>query len=400
MKEIKASFSIILSLLLLVFSLNCLFFFIENCYGAAEDMYVTVAGAGGKSGVNWDDAMDWSAFKTDFEANAETGDRYFLAGGNYTLGSNLTDTGAGSASEPIEMIGVKSGTTAEPPTQSDWAYGTDRPYFDIQSYKVDLDGQHKLIRNFRMSDEGAAAYVGMAIGRGSMGVNVKVETVRASSEGAIQMERESTCINCEAVNTGGAAFLVRADTFVVNSYAHDSATCYALWGANAVKTVINSVADTCTIGFSVDVSSYDQNLIIGNTIYNSTTGISLGTIATSGEEGYAAIYSNLIDNCTTGITVSNEAGLVLLDYNMFSNNTTDHTADYIHPGVNVVFADVTMTDPANKDFTLPDSSSAEDAGMQLSTDIGVVGDYNVNIGVDQTDTQSGGAATTSYGFSN
>ena len=91
------------------------------CFGAATDMYVTTTGAGAKTGGTWADAFDLAAFEIDAEANAEAGDRYFFEAGTYTLTQNIAwNLQAGTGPLPIEVIGVKSGTTAEPSTTSDW----------------------------------------------------------------------------------------------------------------------------------------------------------------------------------------------------------------------------------------------------------------------------------------
>ena len=67
-------------------------------------------------------------------------------------------------------------------------------------------------------------------------------------------------------------------------------------------------------------------------------------------------------------------------------------------GLNSVDSDITLTDPGNGDFTLPDSSAAEGVGLMTSPNTGLKAgvDNNWNIGVDQTDTQAGGGGATGY----
>jgi len=101
----------------------------SNVLCAPSDMYVTTTGAGDTSGDSWANAMDWDAFEADVDGACEPGDRYFVMEGYYSNDGALSDYTGGTAQNPIEIIGVKSGTTAEPPTSADWAYGTARPYF-------------------------------------------------------------------------------------------------------------------------------------------------------------------------------------------------------------------------------------------------------------------------------
>ena len=89
---------------------------------AAATMYVTAAGAGGTDGTDWANAMNLAAWSSDAISSAEAGDIYYVQGGQtYTLAANWIAANDGLVTSPITIIGVNSGTSAEPPTFSDWA---------------------------------------------------------------------------------------------------------------------------------------------------------------------------------------------------------------------------------------------------------------------------------------
>ena len=89
---------------------------------AAATMYATVAGAGDKSGDTWAKAMDLAAWQADALNNSESGDIYYVAGGTYALAGGFDcNARIATAAAPISIIGVKSGTTNEPPVIGDWA---------------------------------------------------------------------------------------------------------------------------------------------------------------------------------------------------------------------------------------------------------------------------------------
>ena len=114
---------------------------------AAEEMYVTVAGAGDNSGDSWANAMALSDFETDLEGSAEAGDIYYVKEGTYTLTSDLDwSSQDGSYTNPIIIIGVKTETTHEPPEFSDWASGDDRPLIAQGGYAL-TTGDYARVRN-------------------------------------------------------------------------------------------------------------------------------------------------------------------------------------------------------------------------------------------------------------
>ena len=360
------------------------------CFGAASDMYVTAAGAGGKSGVNWSDAFGLAEFETDAEGGSEAGDTYYIAGGTYSWTDRIkAETRHGTILAPISFIGVKSGTTAEPPVAADWAYGADRPHFDGDAEYFQFGNYIKFF-NIRITV--TSAYTGVVVSGLSNIFNVSVIGTTCTV-GGINLASYGVVSYSSSKCTNSTAFAL-SNVSGNHLYAYDSVTGMTLAGRG---TLINSAIDTCTTGVTLAVSDANYRLnISGNTFYGSTTCLSLTGTFTN----IFPIFNNIFDNCTTGISAANDmtGSPAAIDYNLYSNNTADVTN--VDKGANSVTSDITFTDAPGQDFTLPDSSVAEGAGMQVDTNINIVGDYNWNIGVDQTDTQAGGGGSVTVGYSN
>ena len=207
-------------------------------------------------------------------------------------------------------------------------------------------------------------------------------------------------IACEAVSTNGDGIdPISSNCLILACYIHDSVDGVDHSGTNDnLLRVINCVFDTCTIGLHSGAG--DEYTILNNTFYNCTSGM------TATSNSVSIFINNLFDNCTDGVKWDNSGTIItsnMFDYNMWSNNTRDmswdngSSEDNSSKGPNAITSNVTLTDPANGDFTLPTAAVAIDAGLQMGTNQGAVGDYKWNIGVDQDDnTVGGGAAATKW----
>lgn len=116
------------------------------------DYYVTPAGAGAKDGAAWASAFGEAEFETEIEGGADAGDIYYIAGGDYTLDSAYaTATQDGTGTAPITWVGVKTGTTNEPPIITDWAMGKingaadDRPVFICAANAITFGDCYKIM---------------------------------------------------------------------------------------------------------------------------------------------------------------------------------------------------------------------------------------------------------------
>lgn len=344
----------------------------SSAYCTADTMYVTVAGAGAKNGTNWANAFGLAEFLTDFTTAAVAGDIYYIAQGTYTGAANADASARdGSSTSPIYLIGVLTDTT-------DPAYLADRPLFDwddgVYTFKF---GDHYIVRNLQWTTKESQGFT-------SGGWNV-FENCKGTSTGgttafeALTLNGGSRAISCEFIGASSRALTLSTDGKAINCYMHDSATGVGVSGDSAV--MVNCILDTCTTGF--DVGSRDYCASIGNTYYTCTTGI-LGTDAI----GFLGI-NNIFDECTTEANWSTENELSnWWDFNLWDASPTRTN---VTAGDNKVDSAVTLTNPGSADFTLhvTNGTAAEDAALQPTTNMATVGDYKVNIGVDQDDISAG-----------
>lgn len=353
----------------------------QLAFGAAATYYVTPAGAGNKDGTDWNNAFGLGEFETDMEGSAEAGDVYYLAGGTYTLTQAVYSELDGGSTNPIYVIGVKSGTTAEPPTVADWAYGADRPDIVAGANSFGFDDYWRYYNlDISISDGNGCRCDGYCIV-----YNTKCYQTGGSGWGFFQWANYvQRFIGVEATGTGATCVkLFGAGSFIYKSYVHDCATGVSATDADGMF-VIDTVIDTCTNGFSI--SSLD--VALGSTFYGNTEGIN------STNDNTCLFYNNIFDANTTGVDDDTANNKNELDYNIW-NNTTD--VDNFTKGVHALTADPGLTDPSNGDFTLGSGSPCLDAGLQVGTNTGVVGDYKVNIGVDQDDVTAAGGGTSGAG---
>jgi len=367
---VKKLFLILLSSLLLP----------SVCFGA--DMYFTTTGAGDHSASSWSNSGSMSVFENDIINNSESDDRYFVEGsGTYTATQNISVN-----STSVSIIGVTSGTTAEPPTTSDYAYGSDRPTLAMGANSW-TGASSNIARNLIIT---TTATAGFNQNNSSIFDNCK-STNSSGTAGRYAFYSSSTfCkyIDNEIISTNGYAIRMQADTRLVGNYIHDSS-----YGPryNGGSMFISNVFDTIT-NRGIDQPGSGA-IIMNNVFYNCGTAIHGWTSQS------LITMNNIFDNNTIGANSYTNYSTAVYDYNIWSNNTTD--VSNITKGDNSVTSDITFTDAPNGDFTLPDSSVAEGVGAPIGSNMGLTGDYNWNIGVDQTDTQSGGgggSVTVGYGF--
>ena len=340
-----------------------------NIWAVPATMYVTSAGGGDKSGSSWANAMGEAEFETDIEGGAEAGDIYYVAGGTYTLDSAYSTAKFGSATAPIQIIGVKSGTTNAPPSFSDWAFGTDRPLFANGGWGFSITNTYWNVYNLRFT---CTYDFGVYFGGYSTIYNCKITNSSANSSfGFVANGSYVKMISCESIDTNGSAFYAPEFSDFINCYAHDSTKGFYI--NTSYVSVTNSIIDTCTTAFDIDGTV--KYTFINNTLYNCTTGYDIGG-TTSG-----IFTNNIIANSTTGATATANNISNFWNYNCWSSNTTD--VSNVTKGNNDITASALLNDPANGDFTLRAGSPCLDAGMQPDANIGVVGDYKWNIGADQ-----------------
>lgn len=266
-------------------------------------------------------------------------------------------------------------------TRGDAPKGNDRPLIAGGANNFYFDNYWKL-KNIRVT---TTSTLGLRADVDSCFENCSVTNSSGSADrSALEAGSSTTKIyKCEGISTNGDAVnLASGGSSVYFSYLHDSNVGVRLGGDFC--NILNNLIANSTIGiYDGGVAGIDGHTVTNNTFYNCTTAIGINDGSGWG------VFSNLIDNCTTGASWATEQGINCFDYNQWSNNGTD--VSNVTKGDNALTQNVTLTNPAGGDFTLPPGAGAIDAGMQVGTDEGAVGDYKWNIGADQGDHAVGGA---------
>jgi len=308
-----------------------------------------------------------STLDDEFFEQLSNGNIVYIEAGTYTQVENVAVAKDGTALNPITIEGYNA-------SRGDNPLGDNRPFIIAGGYDFNFD-QYWIMRNFRFTTTDSSG-----IQVDEYGIMENVKSHNTGTGDAISGSWRGLIIRCEAISDGGIGIDGRGYDTIISSYVHDSVTCID----DNYSSIIGNVIDTCTTG--INMVSTDIGVTMGNTIYNCTTGIS----ATDAHE--RKVINNLIDNCTTGITWTTPQLNNYFDYNLYSNTTADVVN--ITKGGHSVTSDITLTDAPNKDFTLPSGAGAIDAGLQVGTNQGAVGDYKVNIGADQDDVTAAGAGCT------
>jgi parallel beta-helix repeat protein len=256
--------------------------------------------------------------------------------------------------------------------RGDVCTGTNRPLIVGGSNTMSMSGYSRF-ENLRFTSTAAA---GLSLATTSSIFNCLVTNTGGAGSIAISGSSGHS-LNCEAVSANGIGF---NGGYFYGCYAHDSTTGFCSNGAIALVT--ECIASNCTTGILVNASS-DRSIVIGNTVYNCTTGIDTTTALRLG------IFGNIITNCTTGFTRPTVNAGVVSDFNCWY---TAPITNGIANGINDITSNPLLNSPGAGDFTIQALSPCLGASYANSTKTGVVGSYSLNIGADQSDHVSAGAS--------
>lgn len=308
---------------------------------AAATMYVTVAGAGDKSGSSWSNAMDLAAWEADVVPNAEAGDVYNLYSDGddvYTITGSLACDNDGTSTAPIYVIGVSDQGT--PPTE---ATGSARPTIAIGANALSFDNYWQ-IRGFQFTGTGTNVARGdeFTIIRNCKGIN------SSGSADRIMFRLgggSAKVIACEAICTNGRAVFIGGNyQMVVGCYIHDSKV-GILTGNSIGGTCLFNIFDSCSdTGLSLGITTGHSLAIAHNTFYSTVTGI-YGNDLHGG-----LIWGNIVSDCSAAAATwdANYADNVF-DFNDWYNNTTTTN---VTKGDNDQTVDPQFTDAPNGDFSI------------------------------------------------
>lgn len=333
--------------------------------------YTTVAGAGDNSGDSWANAMTISEFETLVEGGGAlaAGDYIYVAGGTYTCPNTIDASVNAAVTAKISVIGVNSGTTNEPPISSDWATGTNRPLFDLDSGKqLILDANYWNIHNIRV--DGAYLYgpILTASAYGYVENCYAINVANNTSAHGMSGGSYTSFVSCEAVST--YAWGIYQYKSLINCYIHDSV--YGIRSTSG-SMAIGCIIDTCSTR-GIDIDTVNGCLFMNNTIYNCGVGIFMENTLNYNN----VIINNSITDCTNGFagdySGTPQPGFVTIDYNNWYNNTRDmswdngSSADNSLKGPNDIAANPSYTDAAGGDFT--PTAGIIDTGLTMSLGVG------------------------------
>ncbi len=300
------------------------------------DFYVKADGSG--DGSTWALAASWATFVTWMVNTANAGDDAWMLEGAYT-GTAVVSARDGTMAAPITITGVTSATTAEPPTQSDYATTeADRPTIDMGANSWNLDNYWRK----RYLDITGSVGILSRIDVGSRWVGCKINNTRETAGVALYGGGGSThMIECEATCANGAAILTSINSVIDGCYIHDSVT-----GVDSISSrlvVTNClIADCSTAGINQAASTDPR--YHNNTIDNCGIGI-----VGNGTTG-ASIRNNHITNCTSGIGWGSAAISTELDWNNFHGNGVDIVAGYVIKGPHTQAIDPQYEDTASGNY--------------------------------------------------
>ena len=305
---------------------------------AAATMYATVAGAGGKTGVDWANAFDHAALLNDMKANAEAGDVYNVLFGTYTGVAGWFTTKAGTAAALITVNGVSD--QAVPPTIATHGNG---PFFSHGANFFNFDGAYwkfKSIQGYGTDTSGAlSADIAEIEACDFLNDSVTADRVALRTSGGndpVLVRRTS------AQSDNGVAFH-NGTPLATFEYciAIDSKIGFNVHGTSDLR---NGATRGCVTGIKYGNTFNNFYSVVANfTFYDFTTAIDMNGSYP------ASITNNIFDTGTNGIVNSSNFKAVNEDYNNF--HAVDTPLTNVDAGVHDTADDPLFTDAGAGDFT-------------------------------------------------
>jgi hypothetical protein len=339
------------------------------------------------------------------------GNTIYVAAGTYQkVGANafvLNYTVAGTQYLPIRWKGYNSARATRP-------IGTDRPVFDANSDAADvvLSGNSWNVFDSFILQAGTDKGIDFSSNYSFYGINLKV-----SNNGGFGISRNNSAgawvylFGCEVNNNGSAGVYSSASAlYCLYCYVHDNTGIglYQRYGGNdnyPYTLFINCISESnAGHGFRMgdDGGGPFQNIILNNIAYNNTgannDGFHLRTSNATGNNWALSFIANnaSISNASYGFEGNNTV-LSFFDYNSYYGNSTGGLYLITNgAGAHDVTTDPLFTDGAGADFTVGAASPLIGAGMDTSTFTSLTTDFNVNIGIDQSDHVTAGTGGSTW----
>lgn len=294
------------------------------------------------------------------------GNIVWMKSGTYTLTGSISIASASSTSAaPIRVFGYKT-------TRGDACNLTDRPAFAQGGNRVGIASYWEA---WNIDFGGAVGSNSLVSGAtGVRFVNCKFNNTSVTAPVAVA-GNGTTIIDSEILCASGVAVGQGDPIHVIDCYIHDSTTLVTV-GSNTSIIAINCIFDTATTFFIGNATARSRNMFVNCDVYNCATHVDLQSTP-------SLLFINTIFHTgTTGITNSTSVGSFLSLNSLFYNINTNVSNVTLHSS-NITGQNPLLNDPANGDFTLQAGSPALNASLQIGTNVGAVGAYKRNIGVDQ-----------------
>jgi hypothetical protein len=252
--------------------------------------------------------------ESDIEGASEAGDKYFIRGGVTYSPSNGWDSSLkdGTAVLPIEIIGVKAATTAEPPTSADWAdTDAERPTISFAANQF-LCGDYYKFRNCFFTGSADSGVLRMS--SVDVIINCKVtNTSGIANREALYALTGVKAWRCEFSSTAGNACSNTGPFYLVGCTISAGDT--GILASGNANFIANCIIKNCT-NYGISFAS-DNNAIVNNTFYTCPTGILFG----NAEYGQLVLNNIIYGSATVGINQSTAAiKNNEYDYNFYYGN--------------------------------------------------------------------------------
>lgn len=345
-----------------------MFLFVLTVYAAATNHYITVAGAGTKTGATWGNAKSKTEFAARYDT-AQAGDIFWIAGGTYTFTAQLNSCRGedscyeGTYAEPISVIGVKTGTTNTPPLKSDWTTGTDSPTLNTEGYHF-VSGHYWNFRNLIII---VNSQNGFDIGTGCNIENCKItNTTAIANYHATTEETGCSTIHCEISSPLGYGIWNYGGCLAMFNDIHDCVTGII---CKSDVTLEKNIIRKCSFGVNMNNTFYPAHGYNEHILNNSFSACSTG-IKGQHPKGGNKIINNIFNCFTYDLSMDTSDNTMTIRYNRYTQSTSKTMLrgvdtsgvyqDYEWSG-----GDPLWTNPGSNNFTLQSSSPCKNAGLKL-----------------------------------
>lgn len=280
-----------------------------------------------------------STLDSEFINQVIAGQAVYLKNGSFTIGEAVTNSADGTSSAAIAYLGYNT-------LRGDNPTSTNRPTIVAGANSVIWSAaDYYILNNLILTSSNAN---GLSIGLNSLVLNVK--STNSSTGNGMQIGAGTVILNGEFSSASGTAVSINgAGGKLIGSYIHDSTTCIALVANRTDTMTLFNVLDTCTTGISIG-SSANAPIIMNNTIFGAETPAGTGISAASTQATGITLVGNIIYGWTTGVSFNASSSSALSEYNNFYNNTTN--SSNITAGSTDLAVDPAFTDSSTADFSI------------------------------------------------